>query len=50
MVRSTAAFCALINSAPNSDSDSEDITALMISVTLRIAPLFGGCLTFSERK
>ena len=45
----TASF-ALMNNAPSSASAAEDITALMIVDTVRIAPLLGGNLSSFDKK
>ena len=42
MFRASMAFYALMYNVPSSDLAAEDITVLMISATLRIAPLFWG--------
>ena len=41
-------FFALINNAPSSASAADDMTALMISATFKMAPLFGGKGTSSD--
>eukprot|EP00956_Cyclotella_meneghiniana_P040712 scaffold203044_cov46-Cyclotella_meneghiniana.AAC.1 len=48
--RSSTALRALIYNPPVSVSAADDMTALIISATLWMAPLLGGRGTFSDRK
>ena len=50
MLRSLIALHPLMYKAPDLASAADDMTPLIISAMFVITPLFGGYLTFSERK